>query len=135
VYALFLDRISLSLFIRILLNFITISLWHQASLLLTKWRSDPDLFLFSNYFKQTWLFDLKFWYEGAALGCPSTNNGLESLNAKIKQQYTWRNRLCLSKFLLTMETMLRDWSTKTTEAEFQTFQQLLVNKKKKRGNG
>ncbi|CAF2724867.1 unnamed protein product [Rotaria sp. Silwood2] len=57
-----------------------------TSLLLTEWRSDPDLFYFSSYFEQTWLFDLKFWYEGAVIGCPSTNNGLESLNNKIKQQ-------------------------------------------------
>jgi len=26
-----------------------------SSLLLTKWRSDPTLFMFSNYFEQTWL--------------------------------------------------------------------------------
>ncbi len=54
-----------------------------ASLLLAKWRSDPDLFIFSNYFEQTWLFDLKFWYEGAAIGYPSTNNGLESLKGGV----------------------------------------------------
>ncbi|CAF1538834.1 unnamed protein product [Rotaria sordida] len=30
------------------------------------------------------------------------------------------NKLSLSKFLATMEIMLRDWSTKTIEDEFQT---------------
>ena len=92
-----------------------------ASLLLHKWRSDPDLFYFSNYFEQTWLSDLKLWYEGAAIGHPSTNNGLESLNNKIKQQFTLINKLCLSKFLSTMEMVLREWLTKTIEDDFQTF--------------
>jgi hypothetical protein len=100
----------------------TDDVFHKGmTLLLAKWRSDPDLVFFSNYFEQTWLFDLKYWYEGAAIGYPSTNNGLESLNNKIKQQYTLRNKLPLSKFLATMATMLRDWSTKTVENEFQTF--------------
>ncbi len=92
-----------------------------ASLLLYKWRSDPDLYIFSNYFEHTWLGELKYWYEGAAYGCPSTNNGLESLNSKIKQQYTLRSKLPLSKFLGTMQDMLRDWSNKTAEAAYQTF--------------
>ena len=77
--------------------------------------------MFSNYFEQTWLFDLKFWYEGSAVGYPSTNNGLESLNNRIKQQYTLRNKLSLSKFLITLETMLRDWSRKSIDNEFQTY--------------
>ena len=32
-----------------------------------------------------------------------------------------RNKLSLSKFLVTVETMLRDWSTKSIEDEFQTY--------------
>ena len=56
----------------------------------------------------------------------STNNGLESLNNRIKQQYTLRNKLSLSKCLITMETMLRDWSTKSIEDEFQTYPKINI---------
>ncbi|CAF1550482.1 unnamed protein product, partial [Rotaria sordida] len=97
-----------------------------SSLLLTKWKSDPELFMFANYFEQTWLLDLKFWYEGAAIGYPLTNNGLESLNNRIKQQYTLRNKLPLPKFISTMDTMLREWSRKTAEDEFQTYPKISV---------
>ena len=82
--------------------------------------------MLSNYFEQTWLFDLKFWYEDAAIGYPYTNNGLESLNNRIEQQYTLRNKLSLSKFLSTMETKLRDWSTKSIEDEFQTYSKINI---------
>ncbi|CAF4881795.1 unnamed protein product [Rotaria sp. Silwood1] len=97
-----------------------------SSLLLTKWKSDPELFMFANYFEQTWLLDLKFWYEGEAIGYPLTNNGLESLNNRIKQQYTLRNKLPLPKFISTMDTMLREWSRKTAEDEFQTYPKISV---------
>ncbi|CAF1086868.1 unnamed protein product [Didymodactylos carnosus] len=49
-----------------------------TTLLLAKWRTDSDFAAFSDYFEKQWLNDLKFWYEGTALGVPSTNNGLES---------------------------------------------------------
>ncbi|CAF1621834.1 unnamed protein product, partial [Didymodactylos carnosus] len=49
-------------------------------------------------------------YEGCVLNIPATNNGSESMNAKIKQQYTLRNKLHLSSFLPKIETMLGDWS-------------------------
>jgi hypothetical protein len=51
-------------------------------------------------------------------------------NNKIKQQYTLRNILPISKFLASMETMLRDWSTKTIENEFQTFSKVNVETEK-----
>ena len=62
----------------------------RAASLLSKWRTDPDLLLFSNYFEQTLLTDLKYWCERAAINCSSTNNGLESLNRTIKELYTLR---------------------------------------------
>ncbi|CAF1589200.1 unnamed protein product, partial [Didymodactylos carnosus] len=64
---------------------------HGMNLLMTKWRSDTS-------------------YEGCVLNIPATNNGSESMNAKIKQQYTLRNKLHLSSFLPKIETMLGDWS-------------------------
>ncbi|CAF0888783.1 unnamed protein product [Didymodactylos carnosus] len=42
---------------------------------------------------------------------PRTNNGLESLNGRIKKDYTLRNRLPLFAFFKTAERMLMDWST------------------------
>ena len=59
-------------------------------------------------------------YEGAACNIPSTNNGCESLNGKIKQQYTLRNKLHLSSFLLKLEYMLHDWSIKSSSNGFIT---------------
>ena len=73
---------------------------------------------------------MKFWYEGVAIGYPSTNHGLASFNKRIKQQYTLRNKLALSKFLITMETMLRDWSTKSIEDEFQTYLKINIETEK-----
>ncbi|CAF0900360.1 unnamed protein product [Rotaria sordida] len=57
------------------------------------------------------IHDLQLRYEGAGINVPSTNNGRESLNGKIKQQYTLRNKLHLSLFLPKIEQMLHDWST------------------------
>ncbi|CAF4475847.1 unnamed protein product, partial [Didymodactylos carnosus] len=66
-----------------------------AALLLSKWRQYTDLHAFCSYFEQQRLIELPYWSEGAALGVPSTNNGLESLNGKIKSQYTLRNKSSL----------------------------------------
>ena len=49
-------------------------------------------------------------YEGAAANVPYSNNGCESLNGKIKQHYTLRNKLHASSFLPKIEQMLNDWS-------------------------
>ncbi|CAF1398863.1 unnamed protein product, partial [Didymodactylos carnosus] len=56
-----------------------------------------------NYFEREWLLKLPFWYEGAAMLTPSTNNGLESKNGKIKQNYTMRQKMPISAFLQTAE--------------------------------
>src|SRR5207249_344471 len=58
------------------------------------------------------------WYEGAVFSKPSTNNGLESLNAIIKQKYTLRNKLHLSAFLPKVEAMLLDWSQASISTPF-----------------
>ena len=39
---------------------------------------------FITYFKNTWLGDLKNWYEGAHMYHPSNNNGLEGANGALK---------------------------------------------------
>jgi hypothetical protein len=91
-----------------------------AQLLLQKWAIDEDLREFSRYFSQQWLSDLCYWYEGAAQFTPSTNNRLESLNGRIKQHYTMRNKLPLAPFLQVAEKMLVDWSMNSIQQPFQT---------------
>ncbi|CAF3926247.1 unnamed protein product [Rotaria sordida] len=81
-----------------------------ARLMIMKWTADKDLDTFRKYFEDQWLLSLPFWYEGSANLIPSTNNGIESFNGKIKQMYTLRNKLSLSLFLQTAERMLYDWS-------------------------
>ncbi|CAF1231222.1 unnamed protein product [Didymodactylos carnosus] len=86
--------------------------------MIMKWTADKDLHAFRKYFEDQWLLSLPFWYEGSANLSPSTNNGLESLNGKIKQMYTLRNKLSLSSFLQTAERMLYDWSLASTNTPF-----------------
>ncbi|CAF1351613.1 unnamed protein product [Didymodactylos carnosus] len=64
------------------------------------------------------------------MGIPSTNNGLESSNGKIKEQYTLRVKLNLSSFLPTMQQMLSEWSSKSTEEPFHTFPVVSVAQEK-----
>ena len=42
----------------------------------------------------------KNWYEGTSQGTLSTNNGLESINRFIKDEYTFRERLPPSRFVI-----------------------------------
>ncbi|CAF1257415.1 unnamed protein product [Didymodactylos carnosus] len=53
-------------------------------LLIQKWSATPATKKFSDYFVDQWITKLPYWYEGAAFGKPSTNNGCESMNAIIK---------------------------------------------------
>ncbi|CAF3469772.1 unnamed protein product [Rotaria sp. Silwood1] len=89
-------------------------------LLLQKWNQIPSMKQFVNYFTDHWVSNLRYWYEGAAYGKPSTNNGLESLNGIIKQKYTLRNKLHLSAFLPKVEVMLSDWSQASITTPFAT---------------
>ncbi|CAF1565268.1 unnamed protein product, partial [Rotaria sordida] len=77
-----------------------------------------DLDTFRKYFEDQWLLSVPFWYEGSANLIPSTNNGIESFNGKIKQMYTLRNKLSLSSFLQTAERMLYDWSLASISTPF-----------------
>ncbi|CAF1597895.1 unnamed protein product, partial [Didymodactylos carnosus] len=87
-------------------------------LLIQKWSATPATKKFSDYFVDQWITKLPYWYEGAAFGKPSTNNGCESMNAIIKQKYTLRNKLQLSAFLPKMEQMLTDWSEASISSPF-----------------
>ncbi|CAF2642268.1 unnamed protein product [Rotaria sp. Silwood2] len=89
-----------------------------VSLLNLKWNNYPLMKQFQEYFFNEWIKKLPLWYEGAACHIPSTNNGCESLNGKIKQQYTLRNKLHLSSFLPKIEQMLHAWPIKSSSNGF-----------------
>eukprot|EP01024_Parvocaulis_polyphysoides_P009218 TRINITY_DN12837_c0_g1_i2.p1 TRINITY_DN12837_c0_g1~~TRINITY_DN12837_c0_g1_i2.p1 ORF type:complete len:610 (+),score=28.52 TRINITY_DN12837_c0_g1_i2:103-1932(+) len=66
---------------------------------------------FLEYFDQSWIKHNSFWYEGFAIGVPSTNNGLEATNNIFKKQYTFRSRLPLGDFLsMLKDKMVKEWS-------------------------
>lgn len=84
-----------------------------TKLFLNKWKkptSSPCVRHFIEYFEKEWLLGLPNWYEGAAVGFPSTNNGIEGTNAVIKGEGTLRERLPLGQFLSCAVTMVRHWS-------------------------
>ncbi|CAF1120089.1 unnamed protein product, partial [Didymodactylos carnosus] len=89
-----------------------------SKLLLKKWQSDTSLDTFRMYFQSEWIDALPYWYEGSALRYPMTNNGLESLNGKIKKHYTLRSKLPLAGFLSTGCQMISDWSLKLHNCVF-----------------
>ena len=75
---------------------------------------------------------MKYWYEVAAINYPSTNNGLESLNDKIKELYTSRKKLSLSTLLATVEIMLSEWSKRSYKDSFHTFPPVNTEEEKER---
>lgn len=81
---------------------------YMAELFCNKW--DPLEADFVTYFKKQWLGAHSNWFEGAADYTPSTNNALESHNAVIKRKITFRKRLPLNQFLMTMNGMTADVS-------------------------
>jgi len=51
------------------------------------------------------------WYEGAHRpGQPSSNNGLESTNRFVKEKFTKRERMAISRYLENSFDMVRNWS-------------------------
>lgn len=79
-----------------------------AEAFIEKWQSEND---FVKYFKDQWLILNKNWYLGVHFGSPATNNGLESFNRIIKDEYTLRERLPLSFFLNVADEMVSTWSS------------------------
>ena len=72
--------------------------------------NDESIFNFLNYFENTWINHNKHWYEGYCLFTPSTNNCLESVNLRVKQDHTLRERIPLSRFLKVLEDLVCFWS-------------------------
>ena len=61
-----------------------------------KW-SEESVFL--EYFRIEWVDQLDGWYEGYAIGIPSTNNGLEAVNLQVKSENTFGNRTPVGQFV------------------------------------
>ncbi|KAK7601130.1 hypothetical protein V9T40_008571 [Parthenolecanium corni] len=84
-----------------------------AELFLGKWATTNDRHVkdFVDYFNEQWLSKNSKWFEGAAVGYPSTNNGKESTNAVIKREHTLRERLPVGQFLNSVMELLMKWSS------------------------
>ena len=62
------------------------------------------------HFCDQWLSKNCNWYEGAALGYPSTNNSIESTNVVVKRKHTFRERLPVGQFSNAMVGIRQKWS-------------------------
>ncbi|CAH2085242.1 unnamed protein product [Euphydryas editha] len=65
---------------------------------------------FITYFKKEWVYQNRNWYLGSSKGSPITNNALESFNRSIKECHTLRERFPLSRFLVVVSDMVKEWS-------------------------
>jgi hypothetical protein len=85
-----------------------------VDLFFCKWKkySDPRVVDFLTYFREQWIEKNENWFEGAAPGYPSTNNGLESTNSAVKREHTFRERLPLGQFLCVVTEMVEKWSNR-----------------------
>lgn len=83
-----------------------------TELFFLKWRAKNDRQVneFLEYFKNQWVLKRSCWYEGAAPGYPSTNNGIEGTNAVIKTEHTLRERLPVGQFLNNVIQLVSKWS-------------------------
>jgi hypothetical protein len=89
-----------------------------------KWRGkeNPSIDDFLDYFEKVWIRETinpatgkktchNKWYEGAhSIGQPSSNNGLESTNRVIKDKFTQRERMAISRYLENSFDMITNWS-------------------------
>ena len=82
-----------------------------AELFIKKWQANENVKEFLKYFEKQWLNKNDSWYEGAAIGYPSTNNGIEATNSVLKKHYTFRERLPVGQFFILMENIINNWST------------------------
>ena len=74
-----------------------------------KW-NEPEVAALTTYFKNQWVKKNSLWFEGAAVGYPSSNNGLEATNGVIKRDHTLRTRLPVGQFLQSGSELLEKWS-------------------------
>lgn len=83
-----------------------------SALFLKKWKNckDNEVIVFVTYLEKEWFISQPNWYEGAARGFPSTNNGVEATNSIIKSEHTLRERLPIGQFLNCSMDMVKKWS-------------------------
>ena len=80
-------------------------------LLIQKWRNKSEgVDLFLDYFQREWLDKNCNWFEGFQESGISANNGLESNNRWIKEDFTFRERLPMNQFLPCLLRMVEAWS-------------------------
>ena len=83
-----------------------------------KWEDEPRVKGFLEHFKKEWVDKNNGWYEGFCDGnIPSTDNGLESLNCKIKSKNTLRERMSVGQYLGNANAMVTDWSKDLGEGD------------------
>jgi hypothetical protein len=83
-----------------------------------KWEEEPSVKGFLEHFKKEWVDKNNGWYEGFCDGnIPSTDNGLESLNGKIKSKNTLRERMSVGQYLGNANAMVTDWSKDRGEGD------------------
>lgn len=80
----------------------------MLGLFIIKWETSEKDFI--NYFRSEWIKNNPNWYEGICANVPSTNNGLESFNRKIKDDCTLRERLPISRFMTLAFSYVERWS-------------------------
>lgn len=81
-----------------------------------KWTVREGMDAFIHYFTTEYLDKYDGWFEGRALGSPSTNNCLEATNNNIKNEATLRNRLPMNEFIDAAMTIVKQWSTERDSA-------------------
>ena len=72
------------------LSFNTVVFQKYISLFYTKYKKKRDCTTFLKYFKNTKIDKHQNWWEGISIFAPSTNNGCESTNSKLKKHYLKR---------------------------------------------
>ena len=80
-----------------------------VSCFLLKWKQYDEASEFIRFFENEHIEQRCNWYEGVAIGYPSTNNALEATNKSIKD-YFGREKLPLSGFIKMTEKIIHNWS-------------------------
>lgn len=92
----------------------------KATTLFTDYWTDKEP-EFVEYFRSEWLEQHPNWHEGASSSDgPSSNNGLESFNLRIKEDHTIRERLPLSQFIDLVLEAVEAWG-RQYDSEYKIF--------------
>lgn len=82
---------------------------YASGLFVEKWIAIEREFI--RYFQKQWLKEgCQNWFEGFMHFTPSTNNSIEATNKRLKEDFTFRNRIMLSSFKGKLLSMLIQYS-------------------------